>query len=94
MNKRDVKAIKVTTQPTNESEPRELTYEVVFFNRLNDLRSPIADKRKIGNEIGDGWKADSDLRHVLDEAVDSFIESLDRMKFKYTLLFDKDVEIA
>ena len=88
MNVRNVKGIKV------KHEDRDLIYEVVFFTRINDLRSPgvYGDKRKAGNNIGDGWNDETNQRHLLNDNVDSFIKQLDRNGRKYTLLFDKDME--
>jgi len=94
MNERNVKAIKVMTQPTNGDEPRELTYEVVQILKLNDLRFDMDDRRRVGSVIGDGWRKDTDQRDVLNEHVDSFIERLDREDWEYTLLFEKDLQEA
>ena len=94
MNSQDVKAIKYTTQPTNGSEPREITEEVVFFTRLNDLRFDMPDRRRVGNEIGDGWRSEYDIRHLLNENVDDRIKQLERMGYEYTLMFEKDLETA
>ena len=95
MNSQDVKEIKYITQPTNGSEPREITEEVVFFLRNgNDLRSPGAygDRRRVGNNIGDGWNDETNRREVLNEEVDARIERLERMGYEYTLIFEKDLE--
>jgi len=92
MNSQDVKAIKYITQPTNGSEPREITEEVVFFTRLNDLRFDMPDRRRVGNEIGDGWRSEHDIRHLLNENVDDRIKQLERMGYEYTLIFEEDLE--
>lgn len=92
MNTRNVRAIKVKTK----AEPsRELTYEVVFFTRVNDLRSNVPDKRKMTKEmLGDGWASDHDQRHVVNDYVDDFIATLDMNSFEYTLLYEKDLQEA
>lgn len=92
MNVRQVKAIKYITQPTNGSEPREITEEVVFFTRTNDLRFDMPDRRRVGNDIGDGWRSEHDTRHLLNEHVDARIEQLERLGFEYTLMFDEDIQ--
>jgi len=90
MNSQNVKAIKYITQPTNGSEPKEITEEVVFFTRLNDLRFDMPDRRRVGNDIGDGWRSENTTRHLLNEKVDDRIEQLERLGFEHTLLFEKD----
>jgi len=90
MNSKNVNSIKVNY------EHRTLIYEVVFFTRLNDLRSPgvYGDKRTVGNNIGDGWNDEYDIRHILNENVDAFIKQLDRGGYDYELIFEKDLETA
>ena len=90
MNSKNVNSIKVNY------EHRTLTYEVVFFTRLNDLRSPgvYGDKRTAGSNIGDGWNDEYDIRHLLNENVDGFIKQLDRGGYDYELITEKDLETA
>lgn len=90
MNARNVKGIKVNYPD------RSLTYEVVFFTRINDLRSPgvYGDRRTVGNNIGDGWNDETDIRHLLNDNVDNFIHQLDRNGHDYTLLFEQDMQEA
>ena len=88
MNSQNVKVIKV------EYPHRTLNYEVVFFTRLNDLRSPgvYGDRRKIGNNIGDGWNDEYDIRHLLNENVDDFIKRLNREGIDHELIFEREEE--
>ena len=89
MNPRNIKGIKLKT-PNGH-----LIYEVVFFLRSgNDLRSPGAygDKRRVGNNIGDGWNDETNRREVLNEHVEEMVERFDRMGEEYTILFESDMK--
>ena len=54
----------------------------------------MPDRRRVGNEIGDGWRSEHDIRHLLNENVDDRIKQLERMGYEYTLIFEKDLETA
>jgi len=90
MNSKNVTGIKVNYPH------RTLMYEVVFFTRLNDLRSPgvYGDRRTVGNNIGDGWNDEYDIRHLLNENVDGFIKQLDRGGYDYELVNENELQIA
>ena len=86
MNKKNVTSIEVSGGGVM---PQKRVYKVEYFRRINDLRSPIKDRRGMGKEIGDGWSDMIVNRDILNEHVDDFIEYLDRVGFEYELKFDK-----
>lgn len=88
MKHANVTSIEVQTVGEN---PRTLIYTVELFRKLNDLRYPVgsqADKRSIGNNIGDGWADQTEYRDVLFDHVDQFIESLDKAGLEYELKYN------
>lgn len=93
MNKTNVRAIKVKTK---QEKSRTLLYEVVFLQRINDLRSNVDDRRfMLKGLLGDGWRSGLKevlKREVLNDNVDEFLETLDRNGFEYTKLYEKDLE--
>ena len=93
MNKTNVRAIKVKTK---QEKSRTLLYEVVYLQRINDLRSNVSDRRfMLKGLLGDGWRSgDKEVlkREVLNDNVDEFLENLDRNGFEHTKLYEKDLE--
>lgn len=93
MNKQNVRAIKTEVTNPKTGKVRNLIYEVVYLLRKNDLRFDVDDKRKIGKDIGDGWRSEHDTREVLNDHVDDFITNLKRKNSSYALLFEDDMQI-
>lgn len=93
MNKQNVRAIKTEVTNPKTGKVRNLIYEVVYLLRKNDLRFDVDDKRKIGKDIGDGWRSEHDTREVLNDHVNDFIVNLERNNRSYALLFEEDMQI-
>lgn len=93
MNKQNVRAIKTEVTNPKTGKVRNLIYEVVYLLRKNDLRFDVDDKRKIGKDIGDGWRSEHDTREVLNDHVNDFIINLERNNRSYALLFEEDMQI-